>query len=83
MAISVSIQYNGGLLPDSILLAQCYLRRGTRSGGLTNAFYFQISRKFPRFDKNKNTRFLNAICQILKSNFPRFKRSSTMLKVIL
>ena len=43
----------------------------------------QISRKFPRSDKNKNTRFLNAICQILKSNFPRFKRSSAMLKIIL
>ena len=43
----------------------------------------QISRKFPRSDKNKNTRFLNAIRQILKSNFPRFKRSSAMLKIIL
>ena len=34
----------------------------------------QISRKFPRSDKNKNTSFLNEIlatCQILKSNFPR------------
>ena len=43
----------------------------------------QISRKFPRSDKNKNTRFLNPICQILKSIFPRFKRSSVMLKIIL
>ena len=43
----------------------------------------QISRKFLRSDKDKNTRFLNAICQILKSNFPRFKRSSAMLKIIL
>ena len=42
-----------------------------------------ISRKFPRSDKNKNTRFLNEVCQILKSNFPRFKRSSAMLKIIL
>ena len=42
-----------------------------------------ISRKFPRSDKNKNTRFLNAICQILKSIFPRFKGSSAMLKIIL
>ena len=25
MAINVSIQYNGGLLPDIILLTQCYL----------------------------------------------------------
>ena len=29
MAINVSIQYNGGLLPDT-LLTQCYLIRGTR-----------------------------------------------------
>ena len=46
-------------------------------------FICQISRKFPRSDKNKNTRFLNSICQILKSIFPRFKRSSAMLKIIL
>ena len=24
MAINVSVQYNGGLLPDMILLTQCY-----------------------------------------------------------
>ena len=30
MAINVSVQYNGGLLPDIILLAQCYFHRGTR-----------------------------------------------------
>ena len=31
MAINVSvIQYNGGLLPDIILLTQCYYHRGTR-----------------------------------------------------
>ena len=29
-AINVSVQYNGGLLPDIILLAQCYFHRGTR-----------------------------------------------------
>ena len=29
MAISVNVQYNGGLLPDIILLTQCYFR-GTR-----------------------------------------------------
>ena len=30
MAINVNVQYNGGLLPDIIiLLAQCYLHRGT------------------------------------------------------
>ena len=32
MAINVSsvIQYNGGLLPDIIMLTQCCFRRGTR-----------------------------------------------------
>ena len=30
MAINVSVQYNGGLLPDIILLTQCYCHRGTR-----------------------------------------------------
>ena len=30
MAINVSVQYNGGLLPDIILLAQCYYLRGNR-----------------------------------------------------
>ena len=30
MAINVSVQYNGGLLPNIILLTQCYFHRGTR-----------------------------------------------------
>ena len=30
MAINVSVQYDGGLLPDIILLTQCYYHRGTR-----------------------------------------------------
>ena len=30
MAINVSVQYNGGLLPDIIMLNQCYCHRGTR-----------------------------------------------------
>ena len=30
MAINVSVvQYNGGLLPDIIMLTQCYFHRGT------------------------------------------------------
>ena len=28
MVINVNVQYNGGLLPDIILLTQCYLHRG-------------------------------------------------------
>ena len=30
MAINVRVQYNGGLLPDIILLTQWYHHRGTR-----------------------------------------------------
>ena len=30
MAINVSVQYDGGLLPDIILLTQGYYHRGTR-----------------------------------------------------
>ena len=30
MAINVSVQYNGGFLPDIILLTQCYYHRGIR-----------------------------------------------------
>ena len=29
MAINVNVQYNDGLLPDIILLTQCYYHRGT------------------------------------------------------
>ena len=29
MAINVSVQYDGGFLPDIILLTQCYLHQGT------------------------------------------------------
>ena len=29
-ASNVSVQYNGGLLPDIVLLTQCYYHRGTR-----------------------------------------------------
>ena len=30
MVINISVQYNGGLLPDIILLTQGYYHRGTR-----------------------------------------------------
>ena len=30
MAINLSVQYDGGLLPDIILLTQGFYRRGTR-----------------------------------------------------
>ena len=39
MAIDVSVQYNGELLPDIILLTQCYYHRGTRLNA-TRGFVF-------------------------------------------
>ena len=30
MVINISVQFDGGLLPDIILLTQCYYHRGTR-----------------------------------------------------
>ena len=30
MAIKLSVQYDGGLLPDTIMLTHCYYHRGTR-----------------------------------------------------
>ena len=34
MATNVSVQYNGGLLPDIVMLAQYYFHRGTRLNAL-------------------------------------------------
>ena len=36
MTIDVSIQNKGGLLPDNILLTQCYLHRGTHLNAMKN-----------------------------------------------
>ena len=56
MAINVSVQYNGGLLPDIILLAQGYYHRGTR---FTEKDGQDVASKGHRRDKieniNKNT----------------------------
>ena len=40
MAINVSVQYNGGLFPDIILLTQCYYHRVIR----LNAMSVQVRR---------------------------------------
>ena len=39
MAINVSVQYNGGLLPDIILLTQCYYHRGIRLNAMKSFFF--------------------------------------------
>ena len=42
LAINVSVQYNGGLLPDIILLTQCYYHhRGTRLNTMKRVLYLQ------------------------------------------
>ena len=38
MAVNVSVQYNGELLPDIILLTQCYYHRGTRLNAMKRFF---------------------------------------------
>ena len=53
MAINVaSVQYNGGLLPDIIiLLTQCYFHRGTRLNAMESFFlYLQPLIPPKRFD---------------------------------
>ena len=41
MAINVNVQCNGGLLPDIILLTQCYFHRGTRLNAMKRFMYLQ------------------------------------------
>ena len=41
MAINVSVQYNGGLLPDIKPLTQCYYQRGTRLNVMEEVLYLQ------------------------------------------
>ena len=51
MAINVSVQYNGGLLPDIIrLLTQCYHHRGTRLNAMKRFLYLQPMIPPKRFD---------------------------------
>ena len=52
MAINVSVQYNGGLLPGIILLTQqCYYHRGTRLKAIKSFFLYLQSMIPPkRFD---------------------------------
>ena len=38
MAINIGVQYNSGLLPDIILLTQCYFHRGTRLNAMKSFF---------------------------------------------
>ena len=51
MAINVSVQYNGGLLPDIILLTQSYFHRGTRLNAMERSLlYLQPLIPPKRFD---------------------------------
>ena len=43
MAIDIRVQYNDGLLPDIILLTQCYYDRGKQCfGEIKNGVFFLI-----------------------------------------
>ena len=50
MAINVNVQYNGGFLPDIILLTQCYLHRGTCLNAMKEVLYLQPLIPPKRFD---------------------------------
>ena len=50
MAINVNVQYNGGLLPDIILLTQCYLHRGTCLNSMESFLCLQPLISPKRFD---------------------------------
>ena len=50
MAINVSVQYNGGLLPDIIVLTQCYYHRGTPLNAMKRFCIFQPMIPPKRFD---------------------------------
>ena len=50
MAINVSVQHNGGLLHDIILLTQCYYHRGTRLNAMKRFLYFKPMIPPKRFD---------------------------------
>ena len=53
MAINVSVQYDGGFLPDIILLTQCYYHRGTPGNPFKcheEVLYFQLLIPPKRFD---------------------------------
>ena len=52
MAINVNVQCNGGLLPNIILLTQCYFRRGTRLNTMKRFYICSLGSHLPgkRFD---------------------------------
>ena len=50
MVINVNVQYNGGLLPDIILLTQRYLHRGTCLNVIQEVLYLQLLIPPKRFD---------------------------------
>ena len=50
MAINVCVQYDGGFLPDIILLTQCYFHRETRLNAIQEVLYLQPLIQPKRFD---------------------------------
>ena len=85
MAINVSVQFNGGLLPDIILLTQCYYHWGTRLNATKRFLGGRGGREGPRrsrsqrnaflyldlFRARKGTRYADcAICAVLPSPPP-------------
>ena len=53
MAIDVSVKYNGGLLPDIILLTQCCYHRGARLNAMKRFVFLQSMIPRKRSDAQK------------------------------
>ena len=61
MAINVSAQYNGGFLPDMILLNLCYYHRRTRLNAMNRYLSLQLMIPPERFTR-RTTHELTELC---------------------
>ena len=59
MTINVSIQYDGGLLPDIILLTQCYLHRGTYLNTIKKLCICSLCSHLKQYIGEMDSRFRN------------------------
>ena len=69
-AVNVSVQYNGGVLPDIILLTQCYYHRGTSLNAMKRFCFCSL-----RFLLNVLTFFPSKGCSEGLGAFRFFDRS--------
>ena len=69
MAINVSVQYNGGLLPDIILLTKCYYHRNHLRQMTAFLEKGGMEAKYPRLRSEKiMTAYLGYEVDVMKKN---------------